>query len=224
MTEKLFATEEEFFAHGKEVAKELDAQEDRLSNDYASTQAYLKGPVSWFTSTTKEGWVPKQETKVEDPLDIPVLEGEEMWAQEAIDGRFDPQPIRGFQAPADDDEPINPLPKAAITDNQVVVPDLSISAAEVESVNADFGTMFPANPKKGDMFLRVDILPNRLFKWNEHKWIEVDRSQSDSYAYDLNYIKHLIEKIDSNTYDIELLTDIEREQISRYLNNGTIEQ
>jgi hypothetical protein len=225
MTESLFDTEEEFFAHGKEVAREFDAQEDRLSDDYASTQAYLKGPVSWFTSTTKEGWVPKQQpVKEEDTLDIPVLEGEEMWAQEAIDGRFDPQPIRGFQAPADDDEPINPLPKAAITDNQVVVPDLSISAAEVESVNADFGTMFPANPKKGDMFLRVDILPNRLFKWNEHKWIEVDRSQSDSYAYDLNYIKHLIEKIDSNTYDIELLTDIEREQISRYLNNGTIEQ
>jgi hypothetical protein len=79
-----------FFERGKEIARELDAQEDRLPEDYASTQSYLKGPVSWFTSTSTEGWVPKPEPeKQEDPLDIPILEGEEMWAQEAIDTHKD---------------------------------------------------------------------------------------------------------------------------------------
>jgi hypothetical protein len=198
----------------------FDTEEDRLPDDYASTQSYLHKPWTWPGRTSNEGLVPKQE---QDPLDIPILEGEEMWAQEAIDSRFDPQPIRGFQPPADDEAPINPLPKPVITDS-FVIPDLSASDIEIESATANFGTTFPTNPKKGDLFLRVDVLPNRLFKWNEHKWIQIDRSQSESYAYDLNYIKHLIEKIDSNTYDIELLTDIEREQISRYLNNGTIEQ
>lgn len=85
-TSTLFDTEREFFDHGKEIAKSIDDNDGQLPDNYASTQAYLKGPVSWFKSTIKEGWVPKSEpTKEEDPLDIPILEGEEMWAQEAID-------------------------------------------------------------------------------------------------------------------------------------------
>jgi hypothetical protein len=76
----------EFFARGQELAKTIDNNDGHLPDDYASTQAYLKGPVSWFTSPSKEGWVPKPE---QDPLDIPILEGEEMWAQEAIDTNKD---------------------------------------------------------------------------------------------------------------------------------------
>jgi hypothetical protein len=216
---KLFDTEEEFFAHGKEIARELDAEEDRLPNDYASTQSYLKGPVSWFTSTTKEGWVPKQEPTVEDPLDIPVLEGEEMWAQEAIDtDRFDPQPIRGFQAPADDEAPINPLPKpVVIEENQIVIPDNSINITE-RPANTGFGTEFPADPVKGDLFLRVDYLPGRLYKWNGQKWIEGNTESTVQYAYDEEYIKHLIDRIDRGEYDVDLLSPVEQDQISRYLN------
>jgi hypothetical protein len=75
-----------FFERGKELAQAIDDNDGHIPDDYASTQAYLKGPVSWFTSTTKEGWVPTPEPeKQEEPLDIPILEGEEMWAQEAID-------------------------------------------------------------------------------------------------------------------------------------------
>jgi hypothetical protein len=212
---KLFDTEEEFFAHGKEIARELDAQEDRLPEDYASTQAYLKGPVSWFKSTGTEGWVPKPELVDEDPLDIPLLEGEEMWAQEAIDGRFDPQPIRGFQPPADDEAPINPLPKpVVIEENQIVIPDTSISLVD-RPANASFGTEFPTDPQRGDMFLRVDYLPNRSYKWNGKKWIDIN---SEQYAYDEEYIKHLIDRIDQGDYTVDLLTETEQEQIQRYLN------
>ncbi len=76
-----------FFERGKELARELDAQEDPLSNDYAKSQAYLYTPWTWFKGNVEGGWIPKPEPeKQEDPLDIPVLEGEEMWAQEAIDG------------------------------------------------------------------------------------------------------------------------------------------
>jgi hypothetical protein len=80
MTENLFDTEEEFFAHGKKISQELDA------NNYASTQSYLTTPWVWFKNRGTDGWVPKTE---QDPLDIPVLEGEEMWAQEAIDTNKD---------------------------------------------------------------------------------------------------------------------------------------
>ena len=104
------------------------------------------------------------------------------------------------------------------TSNQVVIPDFSIGAVETAPVNAGFGTSFPPSPIKGDMYLRVDYLPSKLFKWNEKKWIEVDKTKTDSFAYDQAYIQHLIEKIDTGEYDVDLITDVEREQISRYLN------
>jgi hypothetical protein len=68
------------------------------------------------------------------------------------------------------------------------------------------------------MFLRVDMLPSKLFKWNEKKWIEVDKTKTDSFDYDRAYIQHLVEKIDTGEYDVELLTDSESEQIKEYLN------
>ena len=70
------------------------------------------------------------------------------------------------------------------------------------------------------MFLRVDYLPSKLYKWNDKKWIEVDKERTDSFAYNEQYIKHLIDKIDSGEYDVDMLSAAEQEQISRYLNNG----
>jgi len=71
------------------------------------------------------------------------------------------------------------------------------------------------------MFLRVDHLPSKLFKWNEKKWIEVDKTKTDSFAYNDAYIKHLIEKIASGEYDIDMISAAEQEQIQRYLNGTT---
>jgi hypothetical protein len=69
--------------------------------------------------------------------------------------------------------------------------------------HSDFGTTFPATATKGDMFLRVDYLPNKLFKFNGQKWIEVDKSKTDSYTYDEQYILFLIEKLQSGEYDLD---------------------
>jgi hypothetical protein len=80
-----------------------------------------------------------------------------------------------------------------------------------------FGISFPANPLKGDMFLRVDRLPSILFKYNGQTWIEVDKSLSDNHAYDDAYIDHLIEKIGSGEYDPELLSNAERDRIEQKL-------
>ena len=86
--------------------------------------------------------------------------------------------------------------------------------------NTDFGNQFPENPKKGDVYLRTDFLPNRLFKFNDFKWIEVDKNSTDVYAYEEAYIKHLIEQIDAGTYDVDTLTETEKEQIQEYLNKN----
>jgi len=80
-----------------------------------------------------------------------------------------------------------------------------------------FGTSFPANSAKGDMFLRVDQLPSALYKFNGTNWIEVDKKLSDQYLYDEAYIDHLIEKISTGEYDPELLSDAERESIEKRL-------
>jgi len=76
-----------------------------------------------------------------------------------------------------------------------------------------FGSQWPDNPNKGDMFLRVDRLPSALYKYNGKSWIEIDKELSDQYSYDTAYIDHLIDKIDSGEYDPDLLTEAEVEQI-----------
>lgn len=86
-----------------------------------------------------------------------------------------------------------------------------------KAANSSFGNEYPANPGKGDVYLRTDSLPNRLFKFNGNKWIEVDKSSTDVYAYEEAYIRHLITEIDAGRYDADTLTDVEREQIAEYL-------
>jgi hypothetical protein len=80
-----------------------------------------------------------------------------------------------------------------------------------------FGTSFSADAVKGDMFLRVDQIPSKLYKFNGTNWIEVDKSLSDQHAYNDAYIDHLIEKISTGEYDPELLSDAERDGIEQKL-------
>lgn len=93
----------------------------------------------------------------------------------------------------------------------------ALTADSTTQVNTNFGTSFPKIAKKGDVFVRVDMLPNRVYKFDGHKWIEINKEQSDSYLYDDEYIKFLIQKIDAGEYDVELLSDNERAQIEEYL-------
>jgi hypothetical protein len=59
-----------------------------------------------------------------------------------------------------------------------------------------------------------------LFKFNGIKWIEVDKDQTNLYAYDEMYIQHLVDEIAAGRYDADTLSDIEREQIKNYLSKG----
>ena len=80
-----------------------------------------------------------------------------------------------------------------------------------------FGISFPTLSTKGDTFVRVDTLPNKVYKFDGSRWIVVNKEQSTSYLYDQEYIKYLVEKIDKGEYDIELLSDIEKQQIEDHL-------
>ena len=87
--------------------------------------------------------------------------------------------------------------------------------------SADFGAEFPVTAVKGDMFVRTDYLPTRLYKYNGNKWIDTDKTLTDRYVYNTAYIDHLISKIASGEYDLELLTDSEQQEISQRLNQNT---
>lgn len=83
--------------------------------------------------------------------------------------------------------------------------------------NSGFGTQFPRIAKIGDLFVRVDMTPNKVYKFTGSTWIEVNKQQTDTYLFDEEYIQHLISKIESGEYDLDLLSESERTQIEEYL-------
>ena len=82
-----------------------------------------------------------------------------------------------------------------------------------------FGTSFPEYAIMGDIFVRVDALPNRVFKFNGGKWIEVNREHSESYLTNNQYVQYLVEKIGTGEIDPEILTDSETDTVSSYITN-----
>jgi hypothetical protein len=89
-----------------------------------------------------------------------------------------------------------------------------------QPASTGFGISFPEQARKGDTFVRVDQLPNMVYKFNGSDWIIVDKNLSDNYTYDAAYIDHLITKLESGEYDPEYLSDVEREQIAERLKSS----
>ena len=111
---------------------------------------------------------------------------------------------------------------------KALLPELPIYSVKVRADNdtvvntaeCGFGNQFPIRPNKGDMYIRTDFLPNKLYKWNNKKWIELDKSTTDSYTYNEAYIQHLIDKLQSGEYTADDLNDAELEQIKQIGKDG----
>ncbi len=80
-----------------------------------------------------------------------------------------------------------------------------------------FGIAFPRFPAKGDIFLRIDTNPSKLFKFNEKEWINVDKEQNTSYTFNEQYLQYLISQINQGLYNTDLLTEVELEQLEQYI-------
>lgn len=76
-----------------------------------------------------------------------------------------------------------------------------------------FGNTFAHDPERGDFFIRTDFRPSRLFKWNGVKWIQVNKSTTDAYAYNDAYIQFLAEQVMTGAYSWDELTQTEIEQV-----------
>ena len=56
--------------------------------------------------------------------------------------------------------------------------------SEGRQASTNFGTIFPSIAMKGDIFVRVDQMPNRVYKFEGKSWIEIDKATTDSYTFD----------------------------------------
>jgi len=80
-----------------------------------------------------------------------------------------------------------------------------------------FGSVFPSSSKIGDIYVRADVIPHRVYKFNGKKWMNVDKNHNSTYLQNDEYLRYLIEKIESKQYDIDSLTEFEQEAITEYL-------
>ena len=112
-----------------------------------------------------------------------------------------------------------PAPEPEIVEIPDPVPQLKIVAdnIDVRAVGTGFGSTFPENPGRGDVFVRVDQMPNKVFKYDGSRWIEINKDNSDTYMYNDEYIQYLITKLGAGEYEVELLTENEKDQIRAYL-------
>ena len=94
---------------------------------------------------------------------------------------------------------------------------LKIVADTGNSVSVEFGTAFPKYSKRGDLFTRVDSLPNRVYKFDGSRWLEINKENSISYLTQTKYVEYLINKIATGEYDPELLTDAENQAITEFI-------
>jgi hypothetical protein len=96
----------------------------------------------------------------------------------------------------------------------------TLKADEGRPIRTNFGISFPSEADKGDIFVRVDMLPNRVYKFDGHgKWIEVNKDITDTYLHNQKYLQHLVNMIDNGQYDVELLSENEKAEIEEYLRN-----
>jgi hypothetical protein len=97
-------------------------------------------------------------------------------------------------------------------------PDLFLLNADaIKQSTTNFGTEFPRVSNKGDIFVRVDVLPNKAFKFDGRKWIEINKHISSSYLYDDEYMKYLANKISSGEYDVDMLTENEKISVETFI-------
>jgi hypothetical protein len=94
---------------------------------------------------------------------------------------------------------------------------LKLSVDSGKLVNSGFGPKFPDVAEKGDIFTRVDVLPNKVYKYDGKNWIVINKETSNTYLYNTKYLEYLIQMIENGQYDPELLSENERAQIEDYI-------
>jgi hypothetical protein len=201
---------------------------DTFDHELETTKAVDPHPPGWMYNELQSN--PLNEQQVEEVI----AEFEQLRAQPV---KFNQDYLDALAQEIEPEEHDNPDVKAAIKQWKSENPDKTIKEERAKfatgridrlpwaQLTADndlgreptsgFGIRFPANPVKGDTYMRVDQMPNVLYKFNGVHWIIVDKNLTDNYTYDEAYIEHLIAKLTSGEYDPDMLSDAEADAIAR---------
>ena len=95
-------------------------------------------------------------------------------------------------------------------------PEFFIEEDHVRKNKTNFGTEFPSSPRTGDTFVRVDAVPNRVYKFNGARWIETNKQITDTHLSE-NYLQFLVDRIATGEYDPELLTSNEQDAVEKFI-------
>ena len=186
---------------------------------------FEKHPYLFFADKGFPNQLPEPQSKPDWPTEWqeePEIEEviiEEVVSEVIIEPKVEPEPAHtivhvireayNFRAGEDPHHvakiPVSPI---ILADND----EIAVSPSK-----AEFGIQFPGSPNKGDMFLKVDTLPSTLYKFNGNKWIVVDKALTDSYAYNEEYIRHVVKQIELGTVSPDELSITEQEQIAEFL-------
>ena len=185
------------------------------SNDIVSTVV----PVEHSESPDRPGPDPEPSRPLEpEPPAADQNTGQQQRLEPPDDSRPDTTAPVAELLPEPASEPSSepePAPNPIIADAESEVPDDS----DVD-YNVSFGTVFPENPRRGDLFVYTGEQPTKLFKFNDRIWIIVDKNKTDTYSHNDAYIDYLIQSIGRGEYDPDLLTDSERAEIENHLRRG----
>jgi hypothetical protein len=201
---------------------------DTFDHELETTKAVDPHPPGWMYNELQSN--PLNEQQVEEVI----AEFEQLRAQPV---KFNQDYLDALAQEIEPEEHDNPDVKAAIKQWKSENPDKTIKEERAKfatgridrlpwaQLTADndlgreptsgFGISFPTNPVKGDTYMRVDQMPNVLYKFNGVHWIIVDKNLTDNYTYDEAYIEHLIAKLTSGEYDPDMLSDAEADAIAR---------
>lgn len=107
--------------------------------------------------------------------------------------------------------------KMSIDNLRSIRPDLIRTQNDSFPNKIDFGNEFPKYSVSGDTYIRVDVMPHRVYKFNGTKWMNVEKNENTTYLSNSQYLQFLINKLEQGKYDPEFLTNIERDEIELFL-------
>ena len=110
--------------------------------------------------------------------------------------------------------------KYKLVEAQATMNALKPQADDDDSVPpASFGSKYPEEPVIGQLFTKTDVFPHTLYKWNDKKWIEVDKEGTNSHLTE-DYVRLLVEKVASGEIELDDMSDAEKNEMTDFLSNG----
>ena len=96
-------------------------------------------------------------------------------------------------------------------------PEMILKPGEVIPNSMKYGDRFPPEAYIGDLYMKTDVRPHNLYKFNGGEWIHVNKNMNTSYLSEESYIELLVGLLSNNQYLEEMLTEAEEEAIRDYL-------